>query len=810
MGWRPKDIARKLADKENLGQDEINEIFGDFEFLSNKNGFNLCLYIALHRLSVEDIWAKVCDLAVNSNMNRKHCELLGRLIFVYYIKSPEFEEDSIPNGHRKAWKELIAEELFKPLMECCVLGKKAALAESLRMVFRSLVLEQRADLNRRLFKISKGLVWRYLDSPNDTIRMGAFYVQQNLFPPTSEDSLDAERYFSFHLNAFISALEDLSLPVRLMSLENVMEKFSYWFDETPPEFRKRMREVLDTLVSDVNVKTRAAIFKAFRFFAAQVSIPAKNWAKEVLKVYVPNGVDDVKEKVRLSAFKLLNSLNSDPEFDVYYLVDLPAILNRLDFEESREIELEIGKLLCEKWFGSVSYVQKFLNVSQLCKINRNAALDLHRVIIGEEIMSKEKSLSYICGLSEFLPMILNKYCGDKVDLDFDLSREFNSQSNDKKLESLKDVIDCLVVSYTLLQPDLKEICGTQSSDIELTIIQRRFSEAISIIFDKFSDNEGLMDTALTLATMSPKVVNCMPKFKLDTERQLRSGRLDDKRLQVFAMADMDKVVHLMCEGLDQCKRTSEKFIVATPSPAKRPRLSSVFLNEETVIDALNSLICTSVTKDYLFTTFITSLNNIVRTLCEIRENYLLSLRPKRTRFNSLGILVKTIDLLTVLLVFKFTDEKEPEEEKTTTPKGRRKKSLNNSVGTPKSANRKRKLSASLSPERYLQLDPLTKDVDLYSLHFKSCPEAILKKVEVSEAILRSIGIMAKSFVHEKRVLEEALRFVEGLKQYKTSHPRIPFPEPAYDDCCQSIDHALGFALESAPFRSPRLSFSPEL
>ncbi|CAD5218695.1 unnamed protein product [Bursaphelenchus okinawaensis] len=801
MGWRPKDIATKLEKKEELDIEEARRLFYDFELLNNKNGFKLCVYLVLYRISAEEIWSKICDLALKGKLNKKYAEVLGQLLLVYYVKSPEFETERTSKGHKPEWKERIGTEVFKPLMESCILSKKRSVAEVFRLVFGALLKERRSDLNVRLFNISKGIVWKHIDSPNDNIRLGAYFVQQSLFPPTSEDQGEQDKYMGRHLRAFANALEDLSLPIRLMSIENVMEKFCFWFDEVPNEFRKELRRVLVTLVTDVNAKTRSSVFKAFRFFSAQISISAKNWAKDFLKAYVKDGIDDVDDSVRLAVFKLLNVLKNDSEFDIYYLIDLSAILNRLDFEENEDIEVKIAELLFEKWFGAVSYVQKFLNISQLCKINWNATLDLHRIIIGEEIMSNEKSLSYICGLSELLPPILNKACGENVALDSDLGREFSSQSSDKRLSVLKDVMDCLIVGYTLLQPELQQICGTQQSDLEVIVIQRRFTECIQIIMEKLSDDDGLMDTAMTLATMSPKTVNCLPKFKLDTERQIRSGKLDEKRLQVFAMSDMQKVVSFLLEGLDQCKTSSQKFLASSPAPTKKPRLSSVFMNEDTIIDALNCLISTPITKDYLLTEYEVSIGQITALLYEIRENYMYALRPKRTKFNQYNYIVKVIDLLTVFLIFKYVGNEEQQLEQTPKKNGsikrdkapisRRRSSLKS---TPKSV-RKRKLSDEMSFESTQKIDPLIKEVDLYKFHFQMCPNAIMKKPEISGAICRSIGLIAKAFVHRKDVLKDAQVLMDIFVEYKETHPQTAFPESDYSECCKSIDHALQFATE---------------
>lgn len=169
------------------------------------------------------------------------------------------------------------------------------------------------------------------------------------------------------------------------------------------------------------------------------------------------------------------------------------------------------------------------------------------------------------------------------------------------LDTIKGVFDCLIVSFTLIQPDLVDICGTQSQDVEISMVKRTFKEAISIVFESFEDHEGLMDSALTLALVSPKSVVCMPKFKLECERGLRTGHLDERRLQVFAMSDMEKVLQIIDEGLQQTIRNSTNLLSSPRPPPKKPRLSSVFLKEITVLEALESLLTGSITNDYLMT-----------------------------------------------------------------------------------------------------------------------------------------------------------------------------------------------------------------
>lgn len=148
-----------------------------------------------------------------------------------------------------------------------------------------------------------------------------------MFPPTFEDKIEEATFFEKHLGAFKNALQDPSLPIRLQAIEEVTCQIAFWFEDIPSKFMNEFTGIVEKLFVDQNWETRAAVFRAFRYFAAQVSARSQNYASSILKRHAANGIDDVSDGVRVSAFKLLNVFCKSDDF-VSFLFDYCIIVFR--------------------------------------------------------------------------------------------------------------------------------------------------------------------------------------------------------------------------------------------------------------------------------------------------------------------------------------------------------------------------------------------------------------------------------------------------------------------------------------------------
>jgi hypothetical protein len=89
------------------------------------------------------------------------------------------------------------------------------------------------------------------------------------------------------------------------------------------------------------------------------------------------------------------------------LLSIEDVLYRLDFEESEAIEREIGRLLFTNIFErDISNENRYNFLNKMCRINRNACLDLHRLLNSIEVTNTQGTLSHLSSiLTVCVPML---------------------------------------------------------------------------------------------------------------------------------------------------------------------------------------------------------------------------------------------------------------------------------------------------------------------------------------------------------------------------------------------------------------------
>jgi hypothetical protein len=128
---------------------------------------------------------------------------------------------------------------------------------------------------KMLFEISEPIVWRYLNvslrealdrlilmlqAANAGVRIGAFFVQVNVYPPVCDDNIRATDYENKHFDAFLKALRDPSIDICLKAIEYVCEVVSIWWTSIPEERIQQVFKVLGELATDETAEIRAALY----------------------------------------------------------------------------------------------------------------------------------------------------------------------------------------------------------------------------------------------------------------------------------------------------------------------------------------------------------------------------------------------------------------------------------------------------------------------------------------------------------------------------------------------------------------------
>jgi hypothetical protein len=91
--------------------------------------------------------------------------------------------------------------------------------------------------------------------------MGAYYVQFQIFPPVSDDSIRTLDYTHKHCKAFIKALNDPVIDICLQAIEGVCEIVAMWFSEIDESYVDKIFNELSKLADDENSTIRAAVFR---------------------------------------------------------------------------------------------------------------------------------------------------------------------------------------------------------------------------------------------------------------------------------------------------------------------------------------------------------------------------------------------------------------------------------------------------------------------------------------------------------------------------------------------------------------------
>jgi hypothetical protein len=78
------------------------------------------------------------------------------------------------------------------------------------------------------------------------------------------------------------------------------------------------------------------------------------------------------------------------------VISVESVLYRLDFEESEAVQREISALVFSTFFEhDMSNENRYKMLNKLCRINRNACLDVHRFIYTFKLVSEDCALSHL-------------------------------------------------------------------------------------------------------------------------------------------------------------------------------------------------------------------------------------------------------------------------------------------------------------------------------------------------------------------------------------------------------------------------------
>ncbi|CAD5223293.1 unnamed protein product [Bursaphelenchus okinawaensis] len=785
MPYKNSDVRRFYTEREDIDVEEAERLFLRDDVLRAEDGKKLCVFLALHKMERNHVWEIVGETIVNIAKSQDHLARVGACIALLFDRAPDDVllqgEDSQVSENKvtKAWLMDQISEVVDYIMLC----RDREIAEKFAAMFKSFVNDPKPDLSEALFTVSMR-VWSKIDSPNDNVAWGAAFVQQCCYPPRSTDKIQQAVYEEKHHEAFLKALRHPSLPIRIQAIEGAVEKIVFWWEDFPKVFKSKFIDVVIELAHDSQADVRAAVFKSLRFFVLSPAATTKA-IEDILPKICKDGIDDDKEKVRLNCAKAMLFFveKANTPFDRF--IDLNSLCHRLDFEQNEAIELAIFKLI--KTASPTEYglpLQKF--VRKFTKISRNAALDYHRLLFTSGQIKIENGLKYTEALVGFIqPFLLKKEEYEEQD---------NLEGFYEKLGIVKNVFDCAIVLYATIQP---HVMATDNSRVrtDSASVLRAFSEIVATIFESFEDHEGLMDSTLTLASLSPTAVKFYPKFFLQVEREVRGGKIDERQIQAFAMNDMNKFTQLLLEGLTQVEMSSQKVASRNvPTPAKQSR-PSIFLNELAVIDALTALLDNPTTSAYLLNEYDYFVSQFIAKLVQTRDNFMLARRNGRNSKDMPDALFgRTTDMIAVLRILAFDKKIKAEVKEEDTQKSRR-------------GRRARTAEPELLPAAEQDADPLLYEVDWIQTQFELSPSIVCHS-EIAEILYNVLSLYIQSHPHKCETIQKLLDVIEKIKDYTSEHPIRGDRSiiSTYNQCKKKALHALDLAKpQEEPSQDGRIS-----
>jgi len=796
MFVRKKDIIEWYKKRDTLTIEESESLFCNGKILFSidekfRDGLKLCAYLILEKIGTEKAWNLIRNFVVNGKITKSVCLNLGTVLQKAYKDALEAE-----SSEGIVTRSEVAHSIFKPLMEHCILVKRKC-AEKFCLILRGATIERDALLSKMLFDVSTRVVWRYLNAKNSQIRMGAFYAQLNVFPPISSDPIVTSDYTNKHCEAFLKALSDPTVDICLQAIEGVCEVVSLWFAEISEVFIDKILNELIALAEDESPIIRAAVYHGLRHFQGCAKGVLKFEA--LLKHICKKGILDSSERVRCNVFRLLNAVFK-MNFKIVgqptneYILPLEDVLHRLDYEESEAVELEIARCIYLNVFSNqMSNEIRYKALNNICRINRAAGLDFHRLLYDSKITPSKTILSHLVSILTVGVHVLRTVIAKKKEMEIESDRLMNGKKNNNaldlfdiktSLDRFKDVIDCIVVCYSTLRYNP----AFDGNVTEAQLLCRLFSEIACDIITNFEEQHlGLVDSAFFILSLVQKAGVHAANIKNIAIKMLRSGQLNPRYLEVFALTDMNELLGIFNQGLAQFEKLTFE---AEKNPRKR-RLTKTtdFAKPEVVIRAIMDLFSSPICMQYIVEKFDHYISSFCDTFDRICDKFMARLENDKDL--NMSLFVECWDLRTILTIVKFNREAFIEIDDKPQKNGR--VSIQSNLSTPQ----RRSAVIITQIEAENRVDPLVEECSWVNSHLRVKPE-LAGNADFVEQFYSVVELYLRSYRHQKKVINSALSLVNKICRMGKEHRRNRTINQPYKSCLQAGEHAIEFSKPDEP------------
>uniref|UniRef100_A0A914MXS5 Condensin-2 complex subunit G2 n=1 Tax=Meloidogyne incognita TaxID=6306 RepID=A0A914MXS5_MELIC len=465
-------------------------------------------------------WQSLKKDVVVDTPNMKCCNDWGRHILRTWKNAPKLDKENQGTAKRAE----IETEIIEPLFHCAIFTKKPY-SQRFQWIIEAFLEEENPSkkLRAMFFRCTLPVVWRNLEVPNNQVRTAASWIVLNFFPLLSDDEFVKEEYLKRQQEAMDRMLMDDCVPIRVFALKVVPRHLCAHWEIFPRELIKAyLSKIVDCLSLDALPEVRAAFYEGIGHLLPRAD--ALTATQRSLEILAKRGTNDKTEKVRLSAFRMLNKLHGHRYIKLLDLIPMNNLLLRLDFEHSKSVQREIVQLLFRpfipKHVDGIDYMERFKRVFLMCKTSRNASFHLHHLIYPQKLIGIEVAVHHIRSLLLGVKAILKKSAGienggnDTTDV-LNMSnisgissmmeevQQKNGGSGDideqTKLRVTKDVLDSSIVLWMAIRYDL---FNSKNAKYNLEMI--RMMSSILDTLNQFSDDSAIMDSALVIASQLPK------------------------------------------------------------------------------------------------------------------------------------------------------------------------------------------------------------------------------------------------------------------------------------------------------------------
>ncbi|KAL3098414.1 hypothetical protein niasHS_003767 [Heterodera schachtii] len=549
------------------------------------------------KVECSEFWEAVKKAVLINAPDSKSCSKWGLTILRAWKNAAKVSAEDRGEARRALIESEILEDLF-------YVAVMTARPFSQRFAWITDALSDKEKQTKRLkavlFRVTMPVLWRNLEVPNEDVRLAASAILLKFFPLISDEEFIREEYIARQQNALQIMLMDDCLPIRVMAAKKVPEHLSAHWDMFPRELIKLLLEKLvDQLSLDSVPEVRAAVYEGFEHL---LPCPAAlNSTQRSLEILAKRGANDRSERVRLSAFKMLNKLNGHRYIKLNDLITLPDCFLRLDYEPSAQIQAQIVRCLfatlCPRLVEAMkhhidrfndNFSGRFKRIYFMCKHSRLASLHFHRLVYPLGLMPISEAVLHIQILVIGVRKALRQCRGaessadettDNMTMNITGASTFLAEQlegeTEEKLLVLKNVLDSAILLWVIIHPDM---LGTKYATENAALA--KIMASILRELDKFSDTL-LMDSALTIASNLPKdkIGRMFGRIRAKLETEPTDNVYFAHFVEALAAWDMSKLINIIELALQRLRNA----VVAVCDPnCSTPRRRRGTTNNKTL------------------------------------------------------------------------------------------------------------------------------------------------------------------------------------------------------------------------------------